>query len=526
MQANWDAAARSMNSEFAYVVIGGGTAGCRIAERLASGQPGRVALVEAGPVSGGIKSVVPRWYPHLFGSKLDWNYQTEPIPGLGNRRLVWPRGKLLGGSGALNALIYLQAAAADFQRWGWDWAEQYAGTRLLTHAVSADVHAWSHVFVSACDQWGLSPSIPFDRAMPQSAGVFQTAQRRGRRTHSGQALVEPEKTLPNLKLFTDCQAERLMIDRQRVTGVMLRDAAGQQLCLRATCETVLSCGAIGTPWLLMQSGFGPADQLRQAGIECQKDVPGVGANLQDHLVFPLIYTTQLCEGLPPRASRDQRQLYREAGRGSLASNIAEAGCLFSLAERNEPRHSIDVQIHFTPTHYLKYPRSGKERRHCTLAVTDLHPSSQGTLQPVRMSGGDLQLAIQPNYLQTQTDIDRMLAAIRMARELASQPALKTIIADEALPGERRTSDAQLLRGLQAYAMSIYHPVGTCRMETPSDFATPPVVDAEFRLLGIEQLRIADASIIPDLPSCNTNAVTLLIAEHAASCMLRSMGSYG
>lgn len=542
-----DAAYQLADAEFRYIVVGGGSAGCLIARRLAERQAGTVALIEAGPLSSDVRTVVPNYYPRTFGSSLDWGYATEPQNGLAGRRIAWPRGKLLGGSGAINALIFLQAASDDFRRWGWHWAEDLlreanATNALLHHQRPATPHAWSEAFVRAAAESGLQHLEILDQSQANVCGLFSVAQHTGRRVHTGQSI----ETHENLTVYSASHVERVCIQDQRATGVILRGK--QKDCtLNATDEVILCGGAIGSPLLLMASGIGNANDLQALEIDCQHHLSGVGGNLQDHLVFPVIQQTNCDAGLQRRHARRARDQFRRLGTGDLASNIAEAGAL--LGSPNDA--TVEFQIHFTPTHYLKYPRTATQGNHFSLAVTDLHPRSRGRLSVKHATGagesasshrnqvGLLTPCIDPAYLSLEEDVQRMLKAIAWARELAKQPSLRACIEQEVLPGANRQNAKSLTRTIQAFSQSIYHPVGTCRMVTSSQAdssdatvgalrlreptldsaAEETVVNSEFRVHGIQGLRVADASVIPDLPSGNTNAVTLLLAARAAELVL-------
>jgi choline dehydrogenase len=510
-------------AEFRYIVIGGGSAGCLLARRLAERQSGTVALVEAGPVSSDVRTVVPIYYPQLFGSSLDWGFSTEPQPGLGGRQIAWPRGKMLGGSGAINAMIFLQPAEEDFRRWNWHWAAAYEREAteggLLPHQPLHTPHPWSEAFVQAGHESGLQIARHFERSLANSCGFFSLAQQSGRRAHTGLELSQ----LQNLTLFTSCQVQRVCIPADRATGVLIRDALQQTVTLLATDEVILCGGTIGSPLLLFASGIGSESELRQLGIHCQYPLKAVGANLQDHLVFPVVLEARTNMGLPRRHSRNAREQFRRMGQGPMVSNLAEAGALLGAAANN----GSDFQIHFTPTHYLKYPRSPTKSNHFSLAVTDLHPLSRGRLSAARTQTSNaatsphtLAPRIDPGYLSDGEDLERMQSAIAWARHLAQQPSLQALVAQELMPGATRQNATSLRRTLMAFAQSIYHPVGTCRMVTPMESSIEhTVVDAEFRVHGIDGLRIADASVLPDLPSGNTNAVTLILAARAADLIL-------
>lgn len=542
--------------EFHYVVVGAGSAGCTLARLLATGQSRSVAVIEAGAAVSDVRSVVPNYYPRCFGSALDWNFATVPQPQLGDRRIAWPRGKVVGGSGAINALIFMLAADADFAAWGWPipaasadpWpttpyaANTAAANLAAANLAAADLsrgplsspHVWSEAFLEAATALGLERQHTWKKASANSCGYFQLTQRHGRRCHAGHWLIsEAAGELSSLTLIPQATVRRVILHQQRAVGVELRTSAGSLETIRATGEIILCGGAIGSPCLLQASGIGPAELLQAQGVRCVHPLPAVGENLQDHLVYPLIYQTHQAIGLPRRHSPAQRQGYRQAGSGPLASNIAEAGGLVKFDDppgaspdacRPTDLQQPDFQIHFTPTHYLKYPRLPSGDHFLSLAVCDLHPRSRGRVRLAAAGGvgssNEWNVHIDPHYLQAADDGQRLLRAIAWTRQLAQQPGLREVIAGEALPGPRRSDDRAVLRSVQAFAQSIYHPVGTCRMQ-PVDAAdgADSVVDQAFRVHGLSGLRVVDASVLPSLPSCNTNAVTLWLAAWASQKIL-------
>lgn len=540
--------------DYDYIIIGGGSAGCLLAQRLVQANCGTVALIEAGHVSDNaqadIRTIVPAYYPKTFGSHLDWAFSTEPQAGLNSRRIAWPRGKTLGGSGAINAMIYMQAATSDFDRWslagcrGWDWRS--IERSLLPNATVpprcpltdleiaslAEPHPWSLAFIEACTAIGMQHPVNWLQSLTNTCGLYALTQCAGRRQHTGQQLAE---ILPNTNfdLFRGSTVRDLKFKRDRVEKVCLIDSSGHSIELPVSGEVILCAGTIGSPTILLRSGIGPAAALQQLDVDVQLDLPGVGANLQDHLVYPLVYRTHASHGLPAKFSVADRQRYRQqepgATYGPMASNIAEAGAMF-IRDNPPPQHGVsnngehlsgidtcdgevyrsrvapDFQIHFTPTHYLKYPSRTAPPDCFSLAVTDLHPRSRGRLQLVS-SNPHAPPRIDPGYLNHAEDAPRLLNAIEYCRHMANQTSLSILIADEILPSKRRLEAASMLRSVQMFAQSIYHPVGTCRMGIDSQ----AVVDPELRVHGFSNLHIADASVLPDLPSANTNAVTLLVA---------------
>lgn len=526
--------------EYDFIIVGGGSAGCLLARRLVESNSGSVALVEAGeqktPGHADVRTVVPAFYPRTFGSRLDWAYSTEPQPGLNGRRIAWPRGKTLGGSGAINALIYMQATEDDFDRWskmgceGWDWASIESSLKLdsqstLTCPASrlqtreiAEPHPWSQAFVEACESYGFRRKKSWLQAEGGVCGFYSLTQRDGRRHHTGQQIAEVSAHT-NLDIYPGMMVRDLQIVGDRVEKIWLVDGSNKVVELHVGGEVILCAGAIGSPSILLRSGIGPADALRKLGIRVARDLPGVGENLQDHLMYPLVYRTSANDGMPTRFSVANRQSFRlqksATGYSPLASNIAEAGAMFGPgitsfcgrdAKVEQSGASTEYQIHFTPTHYLKYPARNAPMDCFTLAVNDLHPRSRGQLKLVSADPNDAP-RIDPSYLQNVEDAPRLLFAIEIGREIANQASLGMIAFDELMPGRKRSDVKSMLRSLQLFAQSIYHPVGTCRMGIDSQ----AVVDAELRVHGFRNLHVADASVLPDLPSANTQAVTLLVA---------------
>ncbi len=527
--------------EYDFIILGGGTAGCLLAKLLVEANAGTVALIEAG-VSGRreglppeVRTVVPAFYPRTFGSPIDWAYKTEPQAGLNGRRIAWPRGKVLGGSSAINALIYLQAAPADFNRWsangcaGWDWqavvrrvphlnqsnqpfvANRCPASDLPLNTITTP-HPWSKAFIQACIESGFVEHKPWLQSTDRSCGLFTLTMENGRRRHTGAQLLDE---LPNLNIdvISGMTVNKLNLVADRVSSVELLDSSNCAIQLQTSNRVILCAGTIGSPSILQRSGIGPADQLTRLGIQPHLDLPGVGANLQDHLVFPLVFRTNDYDGLPARFDAAARRQYREwidAGEYCpLASNIAEAGSVYSIDTAQTP----DIQIHFTPTHYLKYPSRNAPINHCSLTVTDLHPRSRGKLL-VRDADPNSVPLLDPAYLSDDEDVCRVLKGIDTVRAIASGAALRNLIVEEVLPGKRRIDASALMRSVKMYALSIYHPVGTCRMGVDPQ----AVVDSTLRVHGLSNLFVADASVLPDLPSGNTQAAALLIGRIASQLL--------
>lgn len=497
------------------LIVGGGSTGCLLAYLLARRGYGPVALIEAGPRSSDVRTRVPNWYPRLFGSRLDWQFDTVPQTGMHARRLRWPRGKLLGGSGAINALIYLEPATADLQRWGWkEWYVPASLEQLADRCETTELHAWSEKFLEAAVASGMTRTRCLSQARGDLCGAFIRTQQQASRFHTGLLLNQP---LAGLEIICDSTVERLHWEAEEIVGVTVRTASGDRETIYAEEEIILCGGALGSPLLLLQSGIGPSEHLTALDIPCRHPLKQVGANLQDHLTFPLIYRASAASGLARRPSYGERQLYRAQGRGPLASNIAEAGALKGASGTGSVLPAY--QIHFTPTHYLRYPRQATEDCFFSLGITDLHPISRGSIR-LRRDGEQLLPLIDPGYFRESQDLSRMLEALQWARDIAGCEPLRGLACEELLPSPRRADARALGKSIRAFAQSIYHPVGTCRMD--SSLASGPeetVVDSQFRVHGLHGLRIADASVLPDLPSCNTNSICWHLAARLADLLI-------
>lgn len=512
------------HAEYAFIILGGGSAGCLLASQLAS--HASVLLIEAGSAIEHPFSSVPAYYPRTFGSRLDWGYSTTPQLGLNNRSILWPRGKGLGGSGAINALIYMQPALADFDRWALqgcsDWSAQDCRNLLdfqlpssqsetaitcpfsdLPLASLREPHPWTKQWLDAAKAMGLKPQEFWVQPKPNVSGLYQLTQFSGKRVHSGQHLSD----LTNLTLLSDHEFVKLTLGNNRVQAVELIGPSNEAVSITARHRVILCAGTIGSPTLLLRSGIGSAEQLSKLRIPVQIDLPGVGQNLQDHLMFSLVYRTREERGLPARFGKPFRDRFRVQGDGPMTSNIAEAGAMFNLTSSDHP----EFQIHFTPTHYLKYPITQRTADAFSIAITDLHPMSRGSL---RLESALPREAprIDPAYLQNSTDLARLVEAVTWCRHQIADSSLAKLIECELLPGSKRTGNEAINKVIRTFAESIYHPIGTCRMGTDA----MSVVSPQLRVHGVENLFVADASVLPDLPSGNTNAAALFVAHRLAN----------
>ncbi|MGN6135767.1 MAG: GMC family oxidoreductase [Aureliella sp.] len=543
-----------IGERFRWIVLGGGAAGCWLAHRLEASGQGSVALVEAGMPTDDVRTRVPAWYPRAQNTRLDWAYRTEPQSALSGRRLAWPRGKCLGGSSAINALIAMAPSRGDLLRWSrlvggrWpQWLAEFAqrfespegqdgplGQRCAITGLNLEpvreTHPWCAEFLEAAARAGLTPRSPWVQAQADVCGSYALTATDARRQTTADRLLAgvapaaataagPDDPPRRLTLRTGCHVHRIVLEKGRAVAAEITSATGARERLFADEAIFVTAGAIGSPELLLRSGIGSAAELQRCGIACQVNASAVGENLQDHLVMPVVLRMKTLAGLPYRFSREMRQRYRRSGTGPLASNLAEVGAMLGQvqladAADDEAADTPRVQLHVTPTHYLKYPLLPAPADCMSIGITPLHPASRGRVR-LTGSGDALRLEIDPNYLAEAADqLDFSQAASWISDTVASSE-LGDLVERQLIPGERRSDAAGMLRSVRTLAQSIYHPVGTCRAGRD----THSVVDDQFRVRGVEGLRVADASVLPDLPSGNTCAAAVLMAELAARGVL-------
>ena len=519
---------------FDYVIVGAGSAGCLLAERLSADPQTRVAVVEAGPDTGSWLLRVPAALPLLLRSRrYNWGFETTPQPALDNRRLYWPRGRVVGGSSSINAMCAVRGPAPDFDAWStqggaaWSWAQLEPLLGRICAKPDADDpgrlavsplryrHPISEAFVAAAREAGHPGLEDFNVDRPHGVGFYPVFQRNGERWENARAFADTARNRANLEILPDTHVLKVELDEtRRATGIRVRRRDGSVQMLGARREVILAAGAIGSPHLLMLSGIGPREELRAFGIDVRHELPGVGRNLQDHLdVTVVCYASG--GGLSARPHELPARVraiwdYVRKRRGPFTSNLAEAGGFIrSRPDLDRP----DLQLHFLPAvqqdHGRKLVRTVLFPG-CALHVCALYPGSRGR---IGLGSAD-PLApprIDPDYLSDEADLDTLKAGLRRVFEILRQPALGAYRLRPFIPRHFPDTDQALDAFVRARAETIYHPVGTCRMGTDEG----AVVDGALRVHGVEGLRVIDASVMPTLIGANTNIAATLIAENAA-----------
>ncbi len=537
--------------EFDYVIVGAGTAGCVLANRLAADGRTSVLLLEAGGSDRIVWIQLPIGYGRtFFDPRINWMYDTQPIPALGGRSSYWPRGKVIGGSGSINAMVHVRGQPHDFDDWqalgnsGWSWndvlpyfikAEDHdlgasawhgvGGPQHVTE-ISARAHPLSQSFIAAAQSLGMPFTPDFNGADSEGVGIFQINTRGGRRSSTANEYLRPAMRRGGVELRTKAHATRILCTGTRASGVEYR-RGGQTMQARARREVILAGGAINSPQLLQLSGIGDAQKLRQLGIAPLVHAPAVGRNLQDHLAVSYFYGSRvptLNDELAPLMGKLRAGLHYLFNRGGpLSMSVNQAGG-FIRSGPEQPRPNL--QLYFSPVSYTQTPLS--ERRLLNpdpfsaflLSFNACRPTSRGEIQIT--SPDPLQYpSIQPNYLATEHDLAEARAGIRLLRQIAAAQPLAGIITQELVPGSQLHGDEALFEDFRSRADTVYHPTSTCMMGSDAAIS---VVDARLRVHGLQGLRVIDASIFPTITSGNTNAPTVMVAEKGAAMVIADAGA--
>jgi choline dehydrogenase len=515
-----------------YIIVGAGSAGCVLAARLSADSGVSVLLLEAGPADGATEIHAPAALSRLFQGPYDWNYRTVPQHRAAGRSIYWPRGKVLGGSSSLNAMIYIRGSRHDFASWrddygcaGWGYedlmpyfrrAEDNSRGASAYHGAGGPLRvtdpryksAACAAFIAAAQEQGAVANDDFNGPRQDGVGWYQLTQRNGQRCSAATAYLHPAMARPNLTVLTDALVTKIDIQGGRATGVTyLRH--GEVVSAQARAEVIVSGGAINSPQLLMLSGIGPADHLIEMGIELLADSPGVGANLSDHPVLPVIWSTPRLRGLWEKTGNANALRWQLTHRGPLASNVAESG---AFAHSEPGLTAPDLQLHVLPAPYRDQGLADPAQRAMTVLVGLLDVGSRGRIR-LRSDDPRHRPAIDPGYLSEPRDARALAAGLKMVREFVTARPMAEICKSELAPGPHVRSDTELLEYVRASVVTLYHPVGTCAMGGES--RRNSVVDPELRVRGVTGLRVVDASVMPTVPRGNTNAPTIAIAERAA-----------
>ena len=524
--------------EFDFIVVGAGSSGCALANRLSADTGNRVLLLEAGGRDSYPWIHIPvGYFKTMLNPKTDWCYQTEPDPGLNGRSIPWPRGKVLGGSSSINGLVYIRGQSHDYDQWrqlgntGWSWddvlpyfmrAEDNERGANETHGTGGPLgvsdigfsRGFSDAFIDAAEEIGIPRTDDFNSGDQEGAGYFQLTTKNGRRCSAAVGYLRPVKDRANLTVTTQALVRRVLFEGKRAVGIEY-DVDGQTRIARAKGEIVLSSGTIGSPQILQLSGVGPGVLLGEFGIPVVHEAPGVGENLQDHLQIRAVYKTN-----QPSLNDEVNSLFRKALIGLEYALFRKgpmtiaAGHVGMFAKTRAELETPDVQFHFIPLSTVGPGEGLHEFSAFTSSVCQLRPESRGKIVIKSPNHTDYP-AIYPNYLSTEIDRQTIVAGMKLSRKVMATKTMESLIIDEFLPGTDVETDEELLDHARNNAGTIYHPVGTCKMGSDP----MAVVDERLRVRGVDGLRVADASIMPTLVSGNTNGPSIMIGEKASDMIL-------
>ncbi|MEP4146285.1 MAG: choline dehydrogenase [Halioglobus sp.] len=531
--------------KYDYIIVGAGSAGCALAYRLSREASRKVLLLEAGGKDSFPMIHIPLGFAFMMKNpKVNWCYETEPEPNMHNRKISWPRGKVLGGTSCINGMVYIRGQKEDYDAWadagneGWSYEEVLPYFRRSEHKAegSDEFHGYggplwvegcaiedklelADMFVQAAVQTGLPFNEDFNGASQEGAGDYQRNICKGKRQSAARTFLKACEKRPNLTILTGALAEKILFEDQRAVGVQF-NRKGETERAHASGEVILSGGVINSPQLLELSGIGQKDHLEKLGIEVLHDLPGVGENLQDHLTINIQQGIDgigtFYEETRPLALVKNLLKYFTKGNGLLSHPAAQVGVFFRTSDALK---TPDAQIHFAPAASEADKKGNlKPKPGTTATVCHLNPESRGSVHITSTQATDYP-RIRANYLDSESDRNAMIAAVRKVREIFRAPALNKHLSHEFSPGDAVQSDQDILSFIRAEAESVYHPVGTCKMGSDNE----AVVDSRLRVHGIQGLRVADASIMPNIISGNTHAPSVMIAERCADMLLQDAG---
>lgn len=520
-------------TSFDFIIVGAGTAGCVLAARLSADPNRRVLLLEAGGGDRHPHIRIPAAFSKLFKTKRDWAYSTEPERELDGRRLYIPRGRMLGGSSSMNAMIYIRGNRADYDGWSESGCPGWSYDEILPLFLESENQEWGAsafhgaggpldvadlrspnpltlAFLDAAVEKGYSRNSDFNGASQEGVGLYQVTQRNGARWSAARAWLAPSMRRANLRVQTGALSTRVLCSAGRAIGVEYQ-RNGRIQRVMADSEVILSGGAINSPHLLLLSGIGAADDVRSAGLEVTSDLPGVGRNLQDHPVAGMMWSSTQPVSLASAESIANAARFLFLRRGPLTSNVAEAGGFLRLTDELD---APNLQFHFAPVYFQEHGFVRPEGHGYSLGATLISSRSRGR---VRLRTGDPSdhPIIEGNYFHDGRDMSDILEGLRRVREIGEADAFARYRGHEVLPGSDARSTSELEEHVRKTAEMIYHPVGTCRMGADE----MSVVDPQLRVRGVEGLRVVDASIMPVIVRGNTNAATVMIAEKGAKMIL-------